>query len=57
MANQISRERFGQVPGGEEASIRGYVREVELVEILEASLRSPDGSPAPSWRRLPPEAA
>jgi phosphate:Na+ symporter len=35
MANQISRERFGHIPGGAEASIRGYVREVELLEILD----------------------
>jgi phosphate:Na+ symporter len=35
MAGQISRERFGRVPGGAETSIRGYVREIELVEILD----------------------
>lgn len=35
MASQISRERFGRVPGGAEASIRGYVREVELLQILD----------------------
>ena len=35
MANQISRERFGRVPGGADNSIRGYVREIELLEILD----------------------
>ncbi len=35
LANQISRERFGLVPGGTEPSIRSYVREIELLEILD----------------------
>ena len=35
MANQISRERFSRVPGGADNSIRGYVREIELLEILD----------------------
>lgn len=35
LANRINRERFGLVPGGAEKSIRGYVREVELLEILD----------------------
>ncbi len=35
MASQISRERFGRIPGGAETVVRGYVREVELLEILD----------------------
>jgi phosphate:Na+ symporter len=35
MASQISRERFGHVPKGAQNAIRGYVREVELLQILD----------------------
>ncbi len=35
MAGQIVRERFGRIPGGTETVVRGYVREVELLEILD----------------------
>jgi phosphate:Na+ symporter len=40
MSRDIGRERFGHVRDGAKGALMGYVREVELVEILDGIFKT-----------------